>query len=305
MMKNFLTPFRSDPENTADSLSPRLLSGFATGCLAALLPVLLAVFYDHLPGVVLLSSAWYVFMLERLPDFIPFSGFSRCCDAFALTGVSVEERRAALSEPHAGRASTVCGSLLIGAKLLAVYLIFMKSALFDNTALLAVCLIFVPVFGRLAMLWTTYRQPGFSVFSLILVLVPGAFIFGFLALGFSAMPIQAFAPGGEVWLRLSLATERIPASQLIAPIFVRGVRALLPTFAGMLLTAWYWRRRSLRKLGVVTPASLGAACETAELAALAGFLCLIETLPPSAVSLQPPPGADAIAGLARIFLPVG
>ena len=139
---SFGTRFRgpskpSDPRVYSRALAFQPLIGLLLGMAAAVLPLFMTVCFRGVQGFMLFASGVYLFLLEWLTRFDHLHGFDAACRSLAGYGVPPEERLARLGQPG----STPCTAILIGLKLLLLYLIFMRTALFGDNMLLAIILL--------------------------------------------------------------------------------------------------------------------------------------------------------------------
>ena len=123
--------------------------GLLIGAVAAIPTLFVSASFRGLQGFILLASGIYVFLLEWLTRFDNLHAFDTACRMLAGAGVSPEERLGRAVQPG----SSPCTALLVGLKLLVMYLIFMRTALFGDNMMLALTLVAVPFFGRIAMLF--------------------------------------------------------------------------------------------------------------------------------------------------------
>ncbi len=181
----FLGPVKpSDPRMFSCALGLQPLVGLLIGVFSAFLPLFVAVNFRGLQGLMLFASGIYLFLLEWLTRFDNLHAFDAACRMLAGTGVSPEERLGRVEQPG----SSPCTAMLIGLKLLLLYLIFMRTALFGDNMMLALTLVAVPFFGRIAMLFSYPSAPGeehtvatpVKIFWTLLALVLLAFALGLL-----------------------------------------------------------------------------------------------------------------------------
>ena len=281
---SFGTRFRG-PVKPADSgLFPAALAlqpavGLWLGLAAAVLPMFLAVNFRGLQGLMLFGSGVYLFLLEWLTRFENLHEFDAACRMLAGANVPPEERLARRNQPG----SSPCTPMLIGLKFLLLYLIFMRTALFGDHMMLAVTLVFIPFFGRIAMLFSypsgekNAASVGFPVkiFWTLLALFLLAFLLGMLR-----------TYGGDFFsfrtMKLTMSGFGDRSGGGVPPFIALvslGIQDTFSFFAAGYLTVMYWNTEASKKLRErATPFFAGAICETAELASMVIFLILADDL---------------------------
>ena len=276
----FLGPVKpSDPRMHAYALALQPLVGLVFGLAVAILPLFVAANFRGLQGLMLFASGIYLFLLEWGTRFDHLHAFDAACRVLAGTGVSPEERLSRLGAPG----SSPCTAMLVGLKILLMYLIFMRTALFGDHMMLAFVLVFVPFIGRIAMLYSypTYpgAQPGVvrgavKVFWVLTALLLLAFVLGvlrtyggdFFSLRSMKLTMSGFGGGNN--------HGGVPP--LIALVSL-GIQDTFLFFASGFLTALYWNTEASKKLGFCpAPCFAGAVCETAELASMIVFLIVAD-----------------------------
>lgn len=281
---SFGTRFRG-PVKPADSglfaaaLALQPAAGLWLGLAAAVLPMFLAVNFRGLQGLMLFGSGVYLFLLEWLTRFENLHEFDAACRMLAGANVPPEERLARRTQPG----SSPCTPMLIGLKFLLLYLIFMRTALFGDHMMLAVTLVFIPFFGRIAMLFSypsgekKVASVGFPVkiFWTLLALFLLAFLLGLLR-----------TYGGDFFsfrtMKLTMSGFGDRSGGGVPPFIALvslGIQDTFSFFAAGYLTVMYWNTEASKKLRErATPFFAGAVCETAELAAMVIFLILADDL---------------------------
>ena len=281
---SFGTRFRG-PVKPADSglfaaaLALQPAAGLWLGLAAAVLPMFLAVNFRGLQGLMLFGSGVYLFLLEWLTRFDNLHEFDSACRMLAGANVPPEERLARRTQPG----SSPCTPMLIGLKFLLLYLIFMRTALFGDHMMLAVTLVFIPFFGRIAMLFSypsgekKVASVGFPVkiFWTLLALFLLAFLLGLLR-----------TYGGDFFsfrtMKLTMSGFGDRSGGGVPPFIALvslGIQDTFSFFAAGYLTVMYWNTEASKKLRErATPFFAGAVCETAELAAMVIFLILADDL---------------------------
>ena len=281
---SFGTRFRgpSKPANSAlftAALALQPAAGLWVGLAAAVLPMFLAINFRSLQGLMLFASGIYLFLLEWLTRFDNLHEFDAACRMLAGANIPPEERIRRRSEPG----SSPCTAMLIGLKLLLLYLIFMRTALFGDHMMLAVTLVAVPFFGRIAMLFSypsgTRKAPAVGgpvkVFWILLALFLLAFVLGML---------RTF--GGDFFsfrtMKLTMSGFNGGNGSGVPPLVALvslGIQDTFLFFGAGFLSVMYWNTEAAKKLGVKpSPFFAGAVCETAELASMIIFLILADDL---------------------------
>ena len=262
----------------AAALALQPAAGLWIGLAAAILPMFLAVNFRGLQGLMLFASGIYLFLLEWLTRFDNLHEFDSACRMLAGANIPAEER--IRRRTQAG--SSPCTAMLIGLKLLLLYLIFMRTALFGDHMMLAVTLVAVPFFGRIAMLFaypSGKKGPAVGgavrIFWTLLALVLLAFVLGMLR-----------TYGGDFFsfrtMKLTMSGFNGANGDGVPPFIALVSLGLQDTFlffgAGF-LSVMYWNTEAQKKLGEKpSPFFAGAVCETAELAAMIIFLILADDL---------------------------
>lgn len=278
----FRGPAKPDlPRTYSAALALQPLVGLLLGIGAAFLPLFITVNFHGLQGLMLFASGIYLFLLEWLTRFDNLHAFDAACRALAGSDVPPEERLARLGQPG----SSPCTALLIGLKLLLLYLIFLKTALFGDQLFLAIILLSVPVFGRIAMLFSypsrPEEQPGSVQFAakaiwMIVALLLLAFLLGMLR-----------TYGGDFFsfrsMKLTMSgfhsSNSAGGVSPLITIVSLGIQDSFSFFAAGYLTVLYWNTEASKKLGFrPAPCFAGAVCETAELAVMVIFLILTDDL---------------------------
>ena len=276
----FLGPVKpSDPRMFSCALGLQPLVGLLIGVFAAFLPLFVAVNFRGLQGLMLFASGIYLFLLEWITRFDNLHAFDTACRALAGTGISPEERLKRLGQTGL----SPCTAMLIALKLLLLYLIFMRTALFGDHMMLVIMLTTVPFLGRVAMLFSYPSASGeeptiatpVKIFWMLLALVLLAFTLGLLrTFGgdfFSFRAMKLTMSGFN-----SANTGGVPP--LVALISL-GVQDTFSFFAAGFMAVLYWNTEAAKKLGVGrTSYFAGAVCETAELAAMIIFLILADDI---------------------------
>ena len=277
----FRGPVKPDePALYSRALALQPFAGLLIGVIAAVPTLFVSANFRGLQGLILFASGIYLFLLEWLTRFDNLHAFDAACRMLAGTGVSPEERlgRAAQS------GSSPCTSVLIGLKLLLLYLIFMRTALFGDNMMLALLFLFVPFFGRVAMLFaypagSAKDRPevgmALKLFWLLLAVILLAFALG---------AVRTF--GGDFFsfrtmkLTMSGFHARSGGGSGVSPLVAvvsLGIQDAVTFLAAGFLAVLYWNTEAAKKLHSAPPPQFaGAVCETAELAAMIVFLILAD-----------------------------
>ena len=173
--------------------------------------------------------------------------------------------------------------MLIGLKLLLLYLIFMRTALFGDCMMLATILVTIPFFGRIAMLFSYPSRgplrpagahavkPTWVLLAMILTIVALGLlrIYGGDFFSFRSMKLTMSGFSGQ-------SGSGVPPFVAIVSLGIQDAVSLL---ASGFLTVMYWNTEASKKLRESpSPFFAGAVCETAELAAMIVFLILADDL---------------------------
>ena len=264
------------------ALAMQPLVGLLIGFAAALLPLFTTAFFRDLQGLVLFTSGIYLFLLEWLTRFDNLHAFDAACRSLAGADAKPEERLARLGQPG----SSPCTALLVGLKLMLMYMIFLRAALFGKMLLLLFILVAVPFLGRIAMLFAYPSSPGKQPGSVRLAikllwalaaLILLAFILGLLrAYGhdfFSFRSMKLTMSG------FSLDRNGSGGVPLLIAIVSLGIQDTFLFLASGYLAVLYWNTEAQFKLETKpAPCFAGAICETAELSAMIVFLILTNEL---------------------------
>lgn len=268
--------------------------GMLMGLIAAIPTAIICALFPYQQAAILFSSAFYVGILEWLSRFLHFDGFCDTCDAFNAPGATPERRLEIMKDPHVGATAVACGAFLIAAKILGMYLILTRTALMteDLTVFLFI-MIMIPALGRLTMLVLSCagrypREHGTGSFivgkvsfficfcSTILLFLFSVYYLA-LALRFGTLFSVRDMELSKVIIQNIHTTLASYDTNQIMVIFNNGFYAALTLFiASVFIPAYYWFRESGKMIGGVTGDILGAAGETAELAAIFVFLLIAE-----------------------------
>ena len=270
----------AEPALYSRALTLQPFAGLLIGVIAALPTLFVSVNFRGLQGFILLASGIYIFLLEWLTRFDNLHAFDAACRMLAGTGVSPEERLGRANQPG----SSPCTALLIGLKLLVMYLIFMRTALFGDNMMLALTLVAVPFFGRIAMLFAYPSGSGRERPEVYDVIRLGWVIVAMLLLAFALGMIRTY--GGDFFsfrsMKLTMSGFRSRTggvsgvSPLVAVVSL-GIQDAVTFLASGFLSVLYWNTEASKKLRVSPPPEFaGAVCETAEFGAMIVFLILAD-----------------------------
>ena len=269
----------AEPGLFAPALSLQPFIGLLIGVAASALPVFIAAHFRDLQGVMLFASGIYLFLLEWLTRFDNLHEFDAACRMLAGAGIPPDERIARRSLPG----SSPCTAMLIGLKILLLYLIFMRTALFGDCMMLATILVTIPFFGRIAMLFSYPSRgplrpagahavkPTWVLLAMILTIVALGLlrIYGGDFFSFRSMKLTMSGFSGQ-------SGSGVPPFVAIVSLGIQDAVSLL---ASGFLTVMYWNTEASKKLRESpSPFFAGAVCETAELAAMIVFLILADDL---------------------------
>ena len=258
---SFGTRFRGPVKPAEPALYSRALTlqpfaGLLIGAVATLPTLLVSANFRGLQGFVLLASGIYVFLLEWLTRFDNFHAFDAACRMLAGKNVSPEERLGRANQPG----GSPCTALLVGLKLLVMYLIFMRTALFGDNMMLALTLVAVPFFGRVAMLFAypsgngRERPEVYEAVRLFWVLL------AMCLLAFTLGMIRTY--GGDFFsvrsMKLTMSgfrsrTGDVTGFSPFLTIVSLGIQDAVTFLAGWFLSVLYWNTEASKKLRVSPP----------------------------------------------------
>ena len=270
----------ADPLLHSRALLFQPFAGLVIGILATIPVVLITSDFHGLQGLVLFMSAIYLFLVEWLSRFDNLLAFDAACRTLEGKDVSPEERLVRAVRPG----FSPCTVILIGMKQLALYLIFMRTALFGDSMMVALTLVSVPFFGRIAMLFSYPSGSGrerpevWQGFRLLWVLLAMGLLS--LALGMIRTCGGDFFSFRSMKLTMSGFGERggdISGFSPLVSVICLGIQDAVTFLAAGFLTVLYWNTEASKKLKIrPAPQFAGAVCETAELAAMIVFLILAD-----------------------------
>ncbi len=239
-----------DDKTWQDSLVFYPFCGFIIG-LFSILPFIILItlskitcFYINDLAIIAISAFLYVVISEYMTRLLHFDGFCDCLDAFSAMNTSKERRLEIIKDPHVGSSGVAGGALLLMGKMIFLLFICFKYIYFSGNHLeLIILLMLVPMLAR---------------FSIVLLASIGTY---------PRKSGTAFTTVGKVGVKNLLF-----AFITMLPIMGMNIRHWI-MFVVILLSVFYWKRKSDKALGGVTGDVLGACCETAEIAML--FLILL------------------------------
>ena len=270
----------AEPALYSRALMLQPLAGLLIGVIAAVPTLFVSANFRGLQGLILFASGIYLFLLEWLSRFDNLHAFDAACRMLAGADISPEERLA-----RAGQGgSSPCTSVLIGLKLLLLYLFFMRTALFGDNLMLALMLLSVPFFGRVAMLYAYPSGSGRNrpevagIIRLFWVLLAMTLLA--LALGMIRTYGGNFFSFRSMKLTMSGFRARGGSATGFSPfltIISLGIQDAVTFLATGFLSVLYWNTEATKKLRTTPPPQFaGAVCETAELGAIIVFLILAD-----------------------------
>ncbi len=281
----FGTRFRGPVKPDEPALYSRALmlqpfAGLLIGAAAAVPTLFVSSSFRGLQGLILFASGIYLFLMEWLTRFDNLLAFDAACRMLAGANVSPEERLARAARPG----SSPCTAILIGLKMLVVYLIFMRTALFGDNLMLALMFLSVPFFGRIAMLFAYPSGSGRERPEVYEVIRLGWVLLAMLLLALALGMIRTY--GGEFFsfrsMKLTMSGFRARGSGATGfspflTIVSLGIQDAVTFLATGFLSVLYWNTEAGKKLKTAPPPEFaGAVCETAELGAMIVFLILAD-----------------------------
>jgi hypothetical protein len=270
----------SEPRLYSGALALQPFAGLLIGVIAAVPTLFISANFRGLQGLILFAAGIYLFLLEWLTRFDNLHAFDAACRMLTGTGVSPEERLARASQPG----SSPCTPVLIALKMLLLYLIFMRTALFGDNMMLALMFLFVPFFGRIAMLFAYPSGSGRERPEVSLAVKLFWLLLAVILLAFALGVIRTY--GGDFFsfrtmkLTMSGFHARSGGGSGVSPLVAvvsLGIQDAMTFLAAGFLSALYWNTEASKKLHSAPPPQFaGAVCETAELAAMIVFLILAD-----------------------------
>jgi hypothetical protein len=276
------------PDTVRKSLYWYPLAGLYIGIAASLLPLFFVACFSSLQAFVLFSGCIYVFMTAWLSRFSGFRDLAIFTDALAERKLSPAERvQKMLSEQtHPGYAGVTACAILASSKLLLIYLLFTRLALFEKTALLGFFLITTPFFARLFMMLLAGNnnvapgEPEVSIagkvnttYLYLLLIIAAIFGIVFLGLcyGFGEF-VHVFAPQKTFATITHTFTIWSQRTDFAAQCLLQGSRIMACLYGAGLFACIYIGGETKAWMGGRTKIAAGAGAEIAEIAILAGAL---------------------------------
>lgn len=276
------------PELAKKSLFWYPLAGLYIGLAASILPLFFVAFFNSLQAFILFSGCIYVFLTAWLSRFSGFQSIAIFTDALANRKLTPAERVTAMYQENRqpGYAGVTACAILASSKLLLIYLLFTRLALFDKTTLLGFFLISTPFFARLFMVMAAGHgnaaagEPENSIAGklnipclilLFLILTPICIIFLAICYGFGEF-VQLFAPH-RTWSVIKqafLIWQQRP--DFATQCFLQSSRIMACIYGAGLFAGIYVNGESKVWLGGSTRIAAGATAELAEITIFAGTL---------------------------------
>ena len=276
------------PDTVKKSLYWYPLAGLYIGIAASLLPLFFVACFSSLQAFVLFSGCIYVFMTAWLSGFSGFRDLAIFTDALAERKLSPAERvQKMLSEQtRPGYAGVTACAILASSKLLLIYLLFTRLALFEKTALLGFFLITTPFFARFCMMFLAgndHVAPGEPETSItgkvnivyLFALLILAFVIGTIYLGISygfGEFVHVFAPQKTFAMISHTFTIWSQRTDFATQCLLQGSRIMTCLYGAGLFACIYIGGESKAWMGGKTKVAAGAGAEIAEIAILAGAL---------------------------------
>ena len=276
---NLILPERTYTEHTdAKAFFFYPVIGLAEGMLAAILPLTICAVAGHLQGVVLASGLIYVFMLEWLTGFKFMKNFAKICSV-KQTHTTRAERIAMLESENesVSCAGAACIAMLVGAKILIVYILFLRLAIFENLSFLAFALVFTPVFARICMLWTASAKGSFFITA---ALVANFLVFSYITCVYLGLVriYNVFATADSFSVFFAALGDFITTNGIPFIIVTAGARFIFYILAAGFAVHLIWTVQAKRLFGSIPAKVLSAVSETAEISVLTAFLLIGDIL---------------------------
>ena len=284
-------PLSPDPETVGKSLFFYPLAGIYIAFSAALFPVLTALYLDVLQAFVVFTGCVYVFLLAWLSHFSGYRALCRFSDAAALGRHAAEEEdlRSALHRDTPGAAGVAACALLAASKVLIVYLLFTRLALFGRVTLLAFILVLAPFAARILMLAACCLKPAPAdgpsscagkgkapyVFLLVALVCAAALVFLGLMHGFGEFISLKSSVRTEAQLGKIMTLWR-QQNGIFIVLAVKGIRDVGILLAGGFLTLMYAAGESKALFRGMTEEIIRAVPEIGETAFLAAGLLIAD-----------------------------
>lgn len=264
------------------------LAGLYIGLAASILPLFFVACFSSLQAFVLFSGCIYVFMTAWLSRFSGFRDLAIFTDALAQRKLTKAERvqKMLTAQEHPGYAGVTACAILASSKLLLIYLLFTRLALFEKTALLGFFLITTPFFARLFMMLMAGHntaapgEPETSIAGkvntiylgiLLLLAAPVGIIFLGLCYGFGEF-VQVFAPSKTFAMIAQTFTIWRQQTDFATQCILQGCRIMACLYGAGFFAFIYINGESKTWMGGSTRVAAGTVAEIAEITILAGAL---------------------------------
>lgn len=276
------------PDMVRRSLYWYPLAGLYIGLAASILPLFFVACFSTLQAFALFSGCIYVFMTAWLSRFSGFRDLAIFTDALAQRKLTPAERVQYMltQQEHPGYAGVTACAILASSKLLLIYLLFTRLALFEKTALLGFFLITTPFFARLFMMMMAGHksaaagEPETSIAGklniaylmvLFLIAAPIGIIYLGLCYGFGEF-VQVFSPQKTFAMIAQTFAIWRQRTDFATQCILQGSRIMACLYGAGLFAVIYINGESRTWFGGSTRVAAGTVAEIAEITILAGAL---------------------------------